>query len=189
MVSLQKERFSKRMRYQDGKEHDGCCLSKPDTELCVGNPLPLEWQQCLDIRVGTSYRLNSLWTSADILLVQSGEMYFYNTKTRKRTFRDPRLIPTPPRPCLSLDLKLKIDPAVTDDDEFRCNPRSSRGSASRSLPWISLDADRREMVATVCMRCHMLVMMCKAALSCPNCKFVHPPYPSLRHVNEATSRA
>ncbi|CAL9773322.1 unnamed protein product [Musa acuminata subsp. burmannicoides] len=169
MVSLQKECFSKRMRYQDGKEHDGCCLSKPDTELCVGTPLPLEWQQCLDIR--------------------SGEMYFYNTKTRKRTFRDPRLIPTPPRPCLSLDLKLKIDPAVTDDDEFRCNPRSSRGSASRSLPWISLDADRREMVATVCMRCHMLVMMCKAALSCPNCKFVHPPYPSLRHVNEATSRA
>uniref|UniRef100_A0A0A9PCL7 Uncharacterized protein n=1 Tax=Arundo donax TaxID=35708 RepID=A0A0A9PCL7_ARUDO len=31
------------------------------------------------------------------------------------------------------------------------------------------------MVAAVCVRCHMLVMMCRASPACPNCKFLHPP--------------
>lgn len=45
-----------------------------------------------------------------------------------------------------------------------------------SLSWLSSsEEDHREMVATVCMRCHMLVMLCKPSLACPNCKFIHPP--------------
>ncbi|KAK7351184.1 hypothetical protein VNO77_10441 [Canavalia gladiata] len=42
--------------------------------------------------------------------------------------------------------------------------------------WLSIsEGDYKEMVATVCMRCHMLVMLCKSSPSCPNCKFMHPP--------------
>ncbi|KAJ8433762.1 hypothetical protein Cgig2_025925 [Carnegiea gigantea] len=33
-----------------------------------------------------------------------------------------------------------------------------------------------EMVAAACMKCHMLVMLCKSSPTCPNCKFVHTPY-------------
>ncbi|ESQ38701.1 hypothetical protein EUTSA_v10028969mg [Eutrema salsugineum] len=32
-----------------------------------------------------------------------------------------------------------------------------------------------EMVARVCMKCNMLVMLCKALPACPNCKFMHSP--------------
>ncbi|KAE9605914.1 hypothetical protein Lal_00024876 [Lupinus albus] len=45
-----------------------------------------------------------------------------------------------------------------------------------SPSWLSIsEGDNKEMVATVCMRCHMLVMLCKLSPSCPNCKFMHPP--------------
>lgn len=40
---------------------------------------------------------------------------------------------------------------------------------------LSSDGDYKEMIATVCMKCHMLVMLCKSSPSCPNCKFMHPP--------------
>lgn len=45
----------------------------------------------------------------------------------------------------------------------------------RSPSWLSSEGDHKEMVATVCMRCHMLVMLCKSSPACPNCKFMHPP--------------
>ncbi|KAL1310063.1 uncharacterized protein LOC107608434 [Arachis ipaensis] len=47
----------------------------------------------------------------------------------------------------------------------------------RTPSWLSMSEgdNEKEMVATVCMRCHMLVMLCKSSPSCPNCKFMHPP--------------
>lgn len=55
--------------------------------------------------------------------------------------------------------------------------KSSSSTSSRSScpSWLTFEADQQEMVATVCMRCHMLVMLCKSSPACPNCKFVHPP--------------
>ncbi|OVA14201.1 hypothetical protein BVC80_9029g28 [Macleaya cordata] len=46
---------------------------------------------------------------------------------------------------------------------------------TRCPSWMSLEADQQEMVAAACMRCHMLVMLCKSSPACPNCKFMHPP--------------
>ncbi|XP_010455300.1 PREDICTED: uncharacterized protein LOC104736912 [Camelina sativa] len=37
-----------------------------------------------------------------------------------------------------------------------------------------------EMVARVCLKCHILVMLCKASPACPNCKFMHSPR---RHIS------
>ncbi|KAG7587467.1 hypothetical protein ISN45_Aa02g026530 [Arabidopsis thaliana x Arabidopsis arenosa] len=53
---------------------------------------------------------------------------------------------------------------------------------SRSPSWLAFeggdddDVDHKgqEMVTTVCMKCHMLVMLCTSTPVCPNCKFMHP---------------
>ncbi|KAL0699854.1 hypothetical protein Bca4012_055976 [Brassica carinata] len=52
---------------------------------------------------------------------------------------------------------------------------------SRSPSWLAFEGDddnddqkKQEMVTTVCMKCHMLVMLCKSTLVCPNCRFMHP---------------
>lgn len=52
-----------------------------------------------------------------------------------------------------------------DDDDGCCDHGGGR-SGGRS---------EEEMVARVCMKCHMLVMFCKASPACPNCKFMHSP--------------
>ncbi|KAK9096876.1 hypothetical protein Sjap_022373 [Stephania japonica] len=48
-------------------------------------------------------------------------------------------------------------------------------SIKRCSSWLSFEEDQEDMVAAVCMRCHMLVILCRASPSCPNCKFMHPP--------------
>ena len=123
--------------------------------------------------------------------LQSGQVHFYNTRTHKRTSKDPRSSPEPqPSPSLDLELNLNSRKHVADDDDGQQAPAHKHEpmishnifdhhhhhKSSCSPSWISLDVDDRqqEMVAAVCMRCHMLVMMCKATPSCPNCKFVHP---------------
>ncbi|KAG9451515.1 hypothetical protein H6P81_011480 [Aristolochia fimbriata] len=143
-----------------------------DIGFHLETPLPSEWQQCLDL--------------------QSGQVHFYNTRTHKRTNRDPRESPEPYPSSLpmSLDLELNLpcEPSTgTDPETFSPNSYDSpsskeysgaglRGSISKSLPWVSLEEGQEEMMAAVCMRCHMLVMLCKSSPTCPNCKFLHPPH-------------
>ncbi|XVE55494.1 hypothetical protein DITRI_Ditri03aG0163100 [Diplodiscus trichospermus] len=153
-----------------------------DMELHLETPLPLEWQRCLDI--------------------QSGQIHFYNTRTHTRTSMDPRTSPEPPSPAghMSLDLELnlpcdsvrKID--KTDHHHLfkkhnSVSPRragsvdkkinSLSGGLTQNISWLAMEEEdkqeQQEMVATVCMRCHMLVMLCKSSPACPNCKFMHPP--------------
>ncbi|XP_020104321.1 uncharacterized protein LOC109721242 [Ananas comosus] len=146
--------FANEPRIKQAKAEE---TTKVDIELHLDSPLPLEWQRCLDIK--------------------SGRMYFYNTRTHKRTSKDPRESPeeaAPSGPSLDLELNLACEPAKpTRTDK---NPKAAQNQPKLLAPpppWA--DGDHREMVAAVCMRCHMLVMMCKSTLSCPNCKFVHPP--------------
>ncbi|XP_074378548.1 uncharacterized protein LOC141720088 [Apium graveolens] len=134
-------------------------------------PLPLEWQRCLDIK--------------------SGQLYFYNTKTHKRTYSDPRINVEPPSDssCMSLDLQLNLDYGKKYDEDDRCSNKSSKlsddrfvdlhgdnytSSLKRYPSWLTIEGDQREMVTAVCKKCHMLVIMCKSYPTCPNCKFVHP---------------
>ncbi|KAG0480310.1 hypothetical protein HPP92_011168 [Vanilla planifolia] len=97
-------------------------------ELNLDNPLPVEWQRCLDIK--------------------------------RRTWEDPTCdleLPSP-RPAVDLELNLMCDPSESRVSEVQ----------------VAAHGDN-EMVAMVCARCHLLVMMCKASPCCPNCKFAHPP--------------
>ncbi|KAE8656283.1 hypothetical protein F3Y22_tig00117005pilonHSYRG00333 [Hibiscus syriacus] len=148
-----------------------------DMELHLETPLPWEWQRCLDI--------------------QSGQIYFYNTRTHKRTSKDPRRSPEPPSSghmSLDLGLNLPCDSSLrkvnTADHQLFNKQNSvsptrdssadkkinSSGGLTRKLSWLVEENQKeQEMVATVCMRCHMLVMLCKSSPACPNCKFMHPP--------------
>jgi hypothetical protein len=114
-------------------------------------------------------------------IYQSGQIHYYNTRTHKRTSKDPRASlekpkPKPkPTPVPNLDLELNL---TCNSNEYNSAdpPKSNSNSNSNSNSRLNLNStDQPEMVATVCMRCHMLVMMCNTTLSCPNCKFVHPP--------------
>lgn len=85
---------------------------------------------------------------------------------------DPRLSLDPlPSPQLSLDLELNLtcEPPRAGDDE-----KTKKLEASGNICGAKDGDAGGAMVAAVCRRCHMLVMMSKAALLCPNCKFVHP---------------
>ncbi|KAJ8541389.1 hypothetical protein K7X08_002205 [Anisodus acutangulus] len=172
------EDLSKKRKWED----EICCDEKKQkaktmttlfgTQLNPETPLPLEWQRCLDIK--------------------SGQIYFYNTRTQKRTSRDPRLNdPDPPtHPVhMSLDLELNLLPCGSPekinqvDDNFVSNSNNylikkhstgTQGSINRPPSWLTFDLDQQEMVTAVCKKCHMLVMMSKSSPTCPNCKFVNP---------------
>lgn len=136
--------------------------------------------------------------------MQSGQIHYYNTRTQKRTWKDPRGEPdyraapsaaagddededdaNRAPPGLDLELNLTFEPgralapekkkpkpapppaaANKAADDRRRQPAEEAGDSGSSS---------REMVAGVCVRCHMLVMMCRASPACPNCKFLHPP--------------
>ncbi|KAI3442794.1 WW domain-containing protein, partial [Psidium guajava] len=163
-----------------------------DIELHLETPLPWEWQRYLDI--------------------QSGQIHFYNTRTHKKTLKDPRETldadrPTSPCHHVSLDLELNLpyghDQQDDHEDLFSRTTRDpgnlSEKESGRQVKevrsWLGLEtrnetkggeeeqAEKEEedpMVATVCARCHMLVMLCKSSPTCPNCKFLHPPDQSRR---------
>ncbi|KAB2617115.1 hypothetical protein D8674_012984 [Pyrus ussuriensis x Pyrus communis] len=146
-----------------------------DIELHLETPLPSEWQRCLDI--------------------QSGQIHFYNTRTQMKTSRDPRRSPEPPTsPAadhhhhhMSLDLELNLRSC----DQSRANSDISTHSLSdlfmeshrpiqKNPNNLGFPVDRhhqqqQEMVATVCIKCHMLVMLCRSSPACPNCKYMHAP--------------
>ncbi|XP_028771814.1 uncharacterized protein LOC114748778 [Neltuma alba] len=154
-----------------------------DIELHLETPLPSDkWQQYLGI--------------------QSGQIH--NTKMNRKPAEDRKSAePEPPSPGhMSLDLGLNLtceSPRNKTGSGYGVNEkqnRSSRGilkehqdlfvesreedkkgseGLTRSPSWLSSEVDQKEMVATVCMRCHMLVMLCKSSPACPNCKFMHPP--------------
>ncbi|KAL8162361.1 hypothetical protein V2J09_013850 [Rumex salicifolius] len=127
-------------------------------DLHLEFPLPSDWQRCLDI--------------------QSGEIHFYNTRTHKRTQRDPRL----PSTLLNLDLELNI--AHGDDQDITTTKNNNNSANNKKIPTLSLfssssslqaaEMEQQEMVAAACKRCHLLVMLSKKNPACPNCKFMHP---------------
>ncbi|XP_023524779.1 uncharacterized protein LOC111788613 [Cucurbita pepo subsp. pepo] len=127
----------------------GSFNSPADIELHLESPLPLEWQRCLDI--------------------QSGKIHFYNTKTRKRTSMDPRskLETSPGGDPLSLDLELNLNSQSMRNGGESKKKSDGAWKQGHGCP-------QQEMIARVCMQCHLLVMVLKSSPTCPNCKFIHP---------------
>ncbi|KAK9201047.1 hypothetical protein WN944_016248 [Citrus x changshan-huyou] len=149
-------------------------------DLQIKDPLPLDWERCLDLQVllfisQFSLALLQLYKHEKLLLlqlnyivffwlfvlfcVQSGRMYYFNRKSSKKSW-------SLPENKQKLDLELNISSSsvsnctsAADDDES--NNKHHLSSASNN------------MVALACMNCHLLVILSKSSPSCPNCKFVH----------------
>uniref|UniRef100_A0ACD5XHX1 Uncharacterized protein n=1 Tax=Avena sativa TaxID=4498 RepID=A0ACD5XHX1_AVESA len=127
-------------------------VSHSHLELHLGDPLPLDWEQCLDL--------------------QSGRMYYLNRKTLKRSWNRPK------EQDVNLDLNMSAAPtmnvvaAAAAPALSHAAGRNSRGSST-----VVSSSGGNNMVAVPCANCHLLVMLCKSSPSCPNCKFVQslPP--------------
>ncbi|CAF2046265.1 uncharacterized protein LOC103869064 [Brassica rapa] len=122
-------------------------------------------------------------------LIKPDVQLHLDTKFHSETFEDRRTY-------LDLELNLSssssstIKTIVKKDESSKgknliMSPSKKRKSGdiklSRSPSWLAFeggddkdDQKKQEMVTTVCMKCHMLVMLCKSTLVCPNCKFTHP---------------
>ncbi|XP_038990966.1 uncharacterized protein LOC120113990 [Hibiscus syriacus] len=112
-------------------------------DLQVKDPLPLDWEQCLDL--------------------ESGRMYYMNRKTLKKTWSWPK--------DQKLNLELNISPTNSDVSEhFNGGSVSVEDSDYKHQQHSSSTTN---MVALPCLNCHLLVILSKSSPACPNCKYVH----------------
>ncbi|RCV15855.1 hypothetical protein SETIT_3G091300v2 [Setaria italica] len=143
----------KRKHYADGAGWEEPQQPPASLELQLNDPLPLDWEQCLDL--------------------QSGRMYYLNRKTLKKSWVRPRE--------QSVNLDLNISTAATIDDTTSAGvvaaPDEDAEPTKRPTGAVS-SGGNNNMVAVPCANCHLLVMLCKSSPSCPNCKFVQPLAPT-----------
>lgn len=154
-----------------------------DVELHLGDrPMPVEWQRCLDI--------------------QSGRIHFLNSPTPRRTSNGQgRGPPSPPKSIgldapapagIDLELNLSCDSSsssassqrgedfnvdqhsIKNENKIKAYTNKSSTAGSTAETAAAPESSFDEMVAAVCARCHMLIMMRRTSPSCPNCKFLHP---------------
>ncbi|CAL5097758.1 unnamed protein product [Urochloa decumbens] len=119
-------------------------------ELQLNDPLPLDWEQCLDL--------------------QSGRMYYLNRKTLKKSWVRPR------EQSVNLDLNISTTAIVDASAGSFVAPDEDAEQMKR--PAGAVSSRGNNMVAVPCANCHLLVMLCKSSPSCPNCKFVQPLAPA-----------
>lgn len=146
--------------------------------------LPFLWSSIFDCKRPKQYDLLCsliVWSSNEPLISsifrhqQSGQIHFYNTRTQMKTSRDPRRSPEPPTTNnMSLDLELNLRCETKPHSDISTNSFRALFKNNSSRLGLEVDHDQ-EMMATVCMRCHMLVMLCKSSPACPNCKYMHTP--------------
>ncbi|KAK8307914.1 hypothetical protein V6Z11_D02G018100 [Gossypium hirsutum] len=122
-------------------------------DLQVKDPLPLDWEQCLDL--------------------ESGKMYYMNRKTLEKTWNWPK--------DHKLDLELNISPTSSNGSEhFNGGSISSEDSNNNNKKQQQQHfSSTTNMVALPCLNCHLLVILPKSSPACPNCKYVHS-FPALQ---------
>uniref|UniRef100_A0A8I6XN32 WW domain-containing protein n=2 Tax=Hordeum vulgare subsp. vulgare TaxID=112509 RepID=A0A8I6XN32_HORVV len=128
-------------------------VSHPHLELHLNDPLPLDWEQCLDL--------------------QSGKMYYLNRKTLKRSWNRPK------EQGVNLELNMSTTPTkqavVADDGNTGATAPATLSQAAATKRGGTAGGN---MIAVPCSNCHLLVMMCKSCPTCPNCKFVQSLAPA-----------
>ncbi|KAF0888786.1 hypothetical protein E2562_017785 [Oryza meyeriana var. granulata] len=134
-------------------------VSHANLELQLNDPLPLDWEQCLDL--------------------QSGRMYYLNRKTLKKSWIRPK------EQSVNLELNISTTQATVvptiDGSTGAATPVAAVAETKKGT--VVGSGPGGNMVAVPCANCHLLVMLCKSSPSCPNCKFVQPlaPPPAMPH--------
>ncbi|KAF5465244.1 hypothetical protein F2P56_015269 [Juglans regia] len=137
-------------------------------DLQLKDPLPLDWEQCLDL--------------------ESGRMYYLNRKTFRKSWSWPK------DQKLDLELNIATHDQYSNCSEQYCSSDSSHKvliDDSKKKYMTSINSNN--MMALPCLNCHLLVILSKSVPSCPNCKYVHslpfqqspppPRVPAVRSLN------
>ncbi|WCJ41477.1 hypothetical protein M5689_022345 [Euphorbia peplus] len=142
--------------------------SESSVDLHVKDPLPMDWEQCLDL--------------------QSGRMYYLNRKTLRKSWNWP--INKDHHHHQKLDLELHISAPDhhhhhyhhhhhhQDNNNNNSNYKKQAMTSSTSSNCNNNNNNRENnnndnMVALACLNCHLLVILSRSSPSCPNCKYVH----------------
>ncbi|KAA3485570.1 E3 ubiquitin-protein ligase Itchy [Gossypium australe] len=120
-------------------------------DLQVKDPLPLDWEQCLDL--------------------ESGKMYYMNRKTLEKTWNWPE--------DHKLNLELNISPTSSNGSEHFNGGSISSADSNNNNKQQQHFSSTTNMVALPCLNCHLLVILPKSSPACPNCKYVHS-FPTLQ---------
>ncbi|XP_062154792.1 protein CURLY FLAG LEAF 1-like [Alnus glutinosa] len=112
-------------------------------DLQLKDPLPLDWEQCLDL--------------------ESGRMYYLNRKTSRKSWNRPK------DQKLDLELNMSSTQWPSSHEQYCSNISSETLLEDTKKKYIS----NSNMMALACMNCHLLVILSKSSPSCPNCKYVH----------------
>lgn len=126
-------------------------VSHSHLELHLSDPLPLDWEQCLDL--------------------QSGRMYYLNRKTLKRSWNRPK------EQGVNLELNMSTTPTPMNVVVLDGNTGAALSQAGAKRGTM-VSSGGGNMIAVPCANCHLLVMLCKSSPSCPNCKFVQSLAPA-----------
>ncbi|KAM5569972.1 hypothetical protein ABKV19_017148 [Rosa sericea] len=120
-------------------------------DLELENPLPLDWEQCLDLK--------------------SGKVYYLNRKTSKKSWKRPL---KEDQEEAHLDLELHISSTFSADDSCSEQRRCRRSSKKVTAEEVVIGSSNNNMtLALACLNCHLLVILSKSSPCCPNCKYVH----------------
>ncbi|CAN1171939.1 hypothetical protein LINPERHAP2_LOCUS29870 [Linum perenne] len=145
---------SSSLKCSNGGDHDDL------HQVMMNNrrPLPLDWEQCLDLHSGT--------------------MYYMNRKTSRKSWN------MPPNhnneDDRDLDLGLNISSSNNNNNHSSVGVNSSTDNNKKLL--VGTTDSSCNMVALACSNCHLLVIVSKSAPSCPNCKYIHSSLdPTLAH--------
>ncbi|VVA92165.1 unnamed protein product [Arabis nemorensis] len=96
--------------------------------------------------------------SESTMLIKPDVQLHLDAKTQSETFEDHRT---------HLDLELNL--SSSSSSNVKTIMKKDECSKGKTL---IMTPSKKEI--SVCMKCHMLVMLCKSTLVCPNCKFMHP---------------
>ncbi|CAM8878123.1 unnamed protein product [Rhodiola kirilowii] len=178
--------------------HSGSSLDNSSTGSQLETPLPLDWQRCLDIQSGKVHLYNN--TKSETRTSRDPRE---GTSSRRQSHMSLDLelnlpynvSPEPDQPNqLRADLDivdhdtqcydLLLHFGIKKDTENKMNNPAAASSSSAVPSWLAFEGDEKsDMVATVCKRCFMLVMLCKVSPTCPNCKFMHSPDQSVPYLS------
>ncbi|TQD93076.1 hypothetical protein C1H46_021334 [Malus baccata] len=109
------------------------------------DPLPLDWEQCLDL--------------------ESGKMYYLNRKTSRKRWN---------WPINQASVNLELNISTLSGSSYRSSETIEEAKNNNCKYDGSRDnSNNNNTVALACRKCHLLLVLSRSSPCCPNCKYLH----------------